>query len=325
MTLQELARCIGGTPDTSADTELTGLATLESARGGELSFLPHPGIRRHLRLCTASAVIVAPQDAAACPVAVIVVEDPLVGCARAGARLPLVTRETIAARRPAQPYECVDPSASVHPSASIGNAVTVGHGSVVGPGCVIGDGVRIGSYCTLRPNVTIEAAATIGNRVEIAAGVHLGGQPFLYVRDGRGWLQLPAFGSVDIGDDVALGSHVAIDRGAQGDTVVGRGSKIDNHVHIGHGVVLCADVAIAAGTVIAGEAKIGSGCIIGGAVAIAEGVEIAPRVTVTAMSMVTKSIDEAGVRYSSGWPARRSSQWWRFVAALSKRPARHKV
>jgi UDP-3-O-[3-hydroxymyristoyl] glucosamine N-acyltransferase len=114
-------------------------------------------------------------------------------------------------------HERVDCTAIVSPLAALGRATTVGANTVIGPGCVIGEGVRIGSYCVLGPNVTIEAAS-LGNRTTVSANTSIGGEPFLYVRDREKWLKLPSFGSVEIGDDVSLGSNVVIVRGAIDDT-----------------------------------------------------------------------------------------------------------
>lgn len=317
--LSELARRIHGTlltPDSK--TTISRIAPLEVAVTGDLSFLPDQRYRTRLALCAASAVIVDRATAPFCPTEPLIVDDLQIRCARASVFLPHASRINDSVHRSVQAHEKVDPSATISTSATVGRAITIGAHTVVGPGCVIGDAVRIGSYCTLAANVTIEAAATLGNRVIVGANSSIGGEPFLYVRDQRKWLKLPSFGSVEIGDDVSLGSNVVLDRGARDDTKLMGGAKIDSHVHIGHGVIVGCDTAIAARTAVAGEARIGNRCIIGGAVGIGEGVVIAPDVRVTAMSMVTKSLCDDGASYSSGWPARRSRQWWRQVSALTK-------
>jgi len=317
--LDVLARRIQGVLTRGSDTELTQIAPLDIAQPGDLSFLPDVRLRNRLRNCRASAVIVDRGSVSHCSSEPLIVEDLLIGCARAGEWLLPASRVNRVRRRPRQDYEKVDGSVLLAATATIGQSVTIGPYTNIGPGCVIGDGARIGSYCNLGPNVTIEAASTLGNRVSVGANGCIGGKPFLYIRDAEKWLPLPSFGSVEIGDDVHLGNNVVLDRGAIANTSIGSGTKIDSHVHIGHGVVIGRDNAIAARTAIAGEASIGNGCIIGGAVGIGEGVSIASRVRITAMSMVTKSLTEPDTAYSSGWPARRSRQWWRQVSMLSKR------
>ncbi len=317
--LSELARRIQGTLVTESDTELGRIAPLDLAMPGDLSFLPSIRHRKRLPICRASAIIIDSGSVAHCQAEPLIVENLLIGCARAGECLPHASRVSDASHRPPQDYQCVDQSATLAPTVSLGHAVTIGQCTIVGSGCTIGDGVRIGSYCNVGANVIIEAGANLGNRVLVGSNSSIGGEPFLYVRDSKNWLKLPSFGGVEIGDDVHLGSSVTVDRGAIGDTSVMSGAKIDNHVHIGHGVVIGQDTAVAARTSIAGEATIGDGCVIGGAVGIGEGVSIAPNIRVTAMSMVTKSLSKSGAAYSSGWPVRRSRQWWRQVSMLSER------
>lgn len=318
LTVNEIARRLGSRRLADSSTAINRIAPLGVATAGDLSFLPHPRMRKQLSLCRASAVITDSDAGSSCRAESIIVEDCLLGCARAAQWLEHFSREFDARWRPVQHYEAADPTADIASSVVVGRATTIGPHSIVRSGCVIGDGVRIGAYCDIGPNVTLNAAATIGNRVVIGANSVIGGDPFLYVRDGVSWLKLPSFGSVEVGDDVTIGSNSAIDRGALGDTRIGRGTKLDNLVHIGHGSVVGEHCAIAAHTAIAGEVTIGEACIIGGAVGVAEGISIAPRVRITGMSMVTNSLRVAGESYSSGWPARPSRRWWRLVARTSR-------
>lgn len=306
-----------------AGLELSGLAPPGAARAGELSFVPHRRLRNILITTSASAVIVERELAGFCRTAVpIIVTDTLAACAEASRWLSPRSRDCDALTRKVQAHEVVAESAIVAPGVSIGRAVTIGAHSRIAAGCIIGDGVRIGSYCDIGANVAILGAATLGNRVRIGANSTVGGDAFTYARSGEGWLKLPDFGSVEIGDDVDIGSSTTIDRGAIGHTTVCSGTKIDNHVHLGHGCMLGEHTAIAAHTAIAGESTIGRGCLIGGGVRINEGVVIAERVRITAMSMVTKSLPEPGASYSSGWPAERSGTWWRRVSTLTAKPPR---
>ncbi len=321
MRLSELARRIQGTLVGESDTELERIAPPDVAMPGDLSFLPSTHYRKRLPLCRASAIIVDPGSVTHCEAEPLIVEDLLVGCARAGRWLPHASRARDARHRPRQDYQRVDASATFAATVSLGRAVTIGYRTNVGPGCVIGDGARIGSYCDVGANVIIEAGVSLGNRVLVGPNSSIGGEPFLFVRDSEHWLKLPSFGGVEIGDDVRLGSCVTVDRGSIGDTSVKAGAIIDSHVHIGHGVVIGTDTAVAARTSVAGEAIIGDGCVIGGSVGIGEGVTIAARVRITAMSMVTKSLSEPGAAYSSGWPVRHSRQWWKLVSMLSGRGA----
>ena len=146
----------------------------------------------------------------------------------------------------------------------------------------------------------------------------IGNEPFVYVRDGDIWHRVPSFAAVSINDDVDIGAHCSLDRGVLRDSEIGRGVKLDSHVHVGHDVIIGANSALAAGVSIGGGVTIGEACLLGGGVGIAEGLRIANRVRVTAMSMVTKSIRESGTSYSSGWPAKPSREWWRGAARLNQ-------
>lgn len=319
--VDELARRIGAEligPTSSGQLEVSGLAPFEMATPDDVSFLPDPKRSRGLANCEASAVIVDSESLSLCPTQALVSSNCLLACARAAHWLTPVSREQRASSRSQQRHERIDENADIARTATIGRCTSIGTHTRIGPGCNIGDGVRIGAYCEIGANVTMTAAASLGNRVSVEHGSVIGGGPFSYIRDGTRWLKLPGFGGVDIGDDVALGCGVTIDRGALGQTSLGRGTKIDAQVHIGHGCEIGEDCAIAARTAIAGEVTIGDRCVIGGAVGIAEGLVVASEVRITGMSMVSKSLLVAGASYSSGWPAKLSRAWWRQVALSSR-------
>lgn len=321
--LEQVVRRLHAESPGPCELELSGLAAPAAARAGELSFVPHRRLRNILITTSASAVIVDCALAGYCRNAVpIVVSDVLAACAEAARWLTPRSRASDARIRSVQAHEVIDATAVVAPGVTIGRAVTIGARTRIASGCVIGDGVRIGNFCDIGANVAILGAATLGNRVRIGANSTIGDDAFTYVRSGERWLKLPDFGSVEIGDDVDIGSSTTIDRGAIGHTTVCRGTKIDNHVHLGHGCMIGEHTAIAAHTAIAGEATIGRSCLIGGGVRINEGVVIAEHVRITATSMVTKSLPEAGASYSSGWPAERSGTWWRRVGRLTAKPRR---
>ncbi len=323
LSLEQVVRRLRAESSGPAGLELVRLAPPDAARPGDLSFVPHKRLRNALATTSASAVLVDRSLAGYCRNAVpILVTDSLVACAEISRWLEPRSRLSDARSRSVCDHEVVDRSAIVAPGVSIGRAVTIGAHTQIAPGCVIGDGVRIGSFCNIGANVASLGAAALGNRVHIGANSTIGGDAFTYARSGEQWLKLPDFGSVEIGDDVAIGNSVTIDRGAIGNTTVGRGTKVDNHVHLGHGCKLGEHVAIAAHAAVAGESTIGNGCLIGGAVGVNEGVVIAERVRVTAMSMVSKSLLDPGASYSSGWPAERSGTWWRRVARLTAKSRR---
>jgi UDP-3-O-[3-hydroxymyristoyl] glucosamine N-acyltransferase len=160
----------------------------------------------------------------------------------------------------------------IHPSAVVGKDVSVGVGTRVGPGAVLEDGVIVGCDCNLMARVVVHAGTTLGNRVVVQAGAVLGSTGFGYARnsDTGEYLIFPQQGKLVVEDDVEIGANTTIDRGALGETRIGRGTKIDNLVHIGHNCMIGKNVVIAAQTGISGSSTVEDGAILGGQVGIGE-------------------------------------------------------
>jgi UDP-3-O-[3-hydroxymyristoyl] glucosamine N-acyltransferase len=156
----------------------------------------------------------------------------------------------------------------------IGENSTVGSGTQIRAGAKIGDHVRVGSDCVIHPNVFLEDGVTIGNNVILHAGVVIGADGFGYVRGEMGYHKFPQIGTVVVEDDVELGAHTCIDRGALGRTRIGRGTKIDNLVHVGHNCDIGERVVIAAQTGISGSVIIEDDCVIGGQVGFGDHIRV---------------------------------------------------
>jgi UDP-3-O-[3-hydroxymyristoyl] glucosamine N-acyltransferase len=173
------------------------------------------------------------------------------------------------------PTAIIAPSAKVDPSAHIGPYCVIGENTHIGPGCVlqggnhVGANSRLGWQVNLFPNVTIYPRTEIGDRVRIHSGAVIGSDGFGYVQDDGIHRKIPQMGNVIIHDDVEIGANVTVDRGALGPTVIGKGSKIDNLVQIGHNVVLGDHCLIIAQAGIAGSTKLGNYVILGGQVGLA--------------------------------------------------------
>lgn len=173
----------------------------------------------------------------------------------------------IARKLKAKPFE-----AGVHSTAVVGEGVKIGSGTSIGPGVVIGDGVRIGCDCNILAGVTIYPGTVLGDRVVVQAGAVLGSTGFGYVRNAQTgeYIIFPQQGMLAIEDDVEIGANSTIDRGALAETRIGRGTKIDNLVHIGHNCLIGKNVIIAAQTGISGSSVVEDGAILGGQVGIGE-------------------------------------------------------
>lgn len=314
-----LAERIGAELHGDPDKSIVRIATLDAAQEGDVTFLYDRRYRRFLTITGASAVILAPIDLKACPVAALVMEDPYLGYVRAAALLhpPLMREPGV------HPSACIaseakiDASAYVGPWAMVEEGVWVGAETFIGPGCILEREIRIGDYTRLVANVTVLQGTSIGRRCIIHPGAVIGADGFGFARDGGRWMKIPSLGGVHIGDDVEIGANTTIDRGALQDTIIEDGVKLDNQIQIGHNVRIGAHTAIAACAGIAGGARIGKRCTIGGGAGIAGHIEIADEVTINGMTLVTKSILKPGV-YSSAWPAQENREWKRKVVWFNR-------
>jgi UDP-3-O-[3-hydroxymyristoyl] glucosamine N-acyltransferase len=210
---------------------------------------------------------------------------------------------------------------TVEVRAVIGKDVQIGAESSIGAGCVLGEGVRIGRDCVVYPNVTIYPGVRLGDRVIVHAGAVLGGDGFGYVRDDTtgGYEKFPQIGKLEIEDDVEIGANSTIDRGALDTTRIGRGTKIDNLVHIGHNCQIGEDVIIAAQTGLSGSITIESDVVLGGQVGIGEHARIEEGVMLGGQGGVlpNKVLRGKGVAFW-GTPARPVRQYLKQLGALER-------
>lgn len=319
--LAQLAEMTGAELVGAADTGrmLSDLATLDAAGPSDLSFLENRRYLADFRKCGAGACLVAPEfvDQAPAGLALLVTPRPRRNFARIGqAFFPAI---------PAVP--------GVHPSATVDPSAVVDETASIGPGAVIGAGARIGARTEIGPNATVgdtveigEATrvgagasishARIGSRVFVYPGVRIGQPGFGFEMDREGAFMVPQLGRVIVEDDVEIGANTTIDRGSGPDTVIGRGTMIDNLVQIGHNVVVGSGCIIVAQVGISGSTRIGNRVVIAGQVGIAGHLEIGDGVQIAAKSGVTHSIDPGVV--VGGAPAVPVREFRRQIAALKR-------
>ena len=210
---------------------------------------------------------------------------------------------------------------TIHPSAHLHGTARVGVGTSIGAGTIVEAGVIVGDRCVLGNNVTLHSGTRLGSRCVVQSGAVLGSMGFGYVRgeDGR-YLRFPQQGSLWIGDEVEIGANTTIDKGALGETRVGRGTKIDNLVHIAHNCTIGENVIIAAQVGIAGSTVVGDGAILAGQVGLAEHVVIGPGVVVGAQAGVptSKRLSGAGEVFW-GTPARPIRDYLKDLARLRRK------
>ncbi|GLP98300.1 UDP-3-O-acylglucosamine N-acyltransferase [Methylophaga thalassica] len=314
LTLAQIAEYINGSVIGDANYSVSSVGTLSNADSSQLSFLSNPKYKKFLNQSRAGAIIVLKGMAQYVTTNAIEVDDPYVAYAKAASQLHPTEKK----------LPGIHPSASIDPSAKIGANVCIGANVVIeqaviieddvviGPGCVIEHDVIIRKAANLRPNVTLCFGVMIGERTIIHPGVVIGADGFGIANDNGHWIKVPQVGSVNIGNDVEIGANTTIDRGAIDDTVIADGVKLDNQIQIGHNVTIGKHSVIAGCTGIAGSTSIGEYCAIGGGTGMAGHINIASGVQLTGMSMVTKSINEAGI-YSSGIPVEPAKQWHKNV------------
>ena len=315
--LAELADRFGLDLHGDGSVRVRGVGTLAGAGPSDVSFLANPRYRRDLAPPPAAAVVVAAGDAASCPVPCLVAASPYAAFARIAALFEPVSPRAAGVHPSAVLADdaVVDPSAHVGPFVAIGARSRIEAGAVVGAGCVIGDDCVVGPGTVLEARVTLVTRVRLGARVRVHPGAVLGADGFGLAMDAGRWLKVPQRGGVVVGDDAEIGANTTIDRGALDDTVLEEDVHLDNQIQIGHGVRIGAHTAMAGCAAVAGSARIGRRCLIGGGAGIVGHIELCDGVTVTAMSLVTRSITEPG-EYSSTLPAQDVRTWRRTGARL---------
>lgn len=250
---------------------ISSVASLESAGEGEIAFVEDQKLLESAAASKASCLIVPEGTQLDAPCVIEVARPKLAFALIAKLLHPAQRREPSL-----HPSANIAASASVDESAFIGERVHIGERARVGAGTQIlagvfvGDDVRIGLDCVLHPNVVLYDGAQLGDRVILHAGVVIGADGFGYVRSEEGYHKFPQTGTVIIEDDVEIGALTCVDRGALGRTRVGRGTKIDNLVQIGHNVEIGERVVIASQTGISGSTVIEDDAVIGGQVGMGD-------------------------------------------------------
>ena len=309
-TLAELAAHLGCELRGEGSRIVNGIAPLESAGPDAVTFLARGSFRHLLEATEAAAVILRDDDADYSPVDVLVSANPYADYARTVAFFhpdPAV-KPGIHPTAVVAADADIDPSAEIGPFCVIGPGARIGANTYLGPHCTVAANSNVGSDCRFWANVHCYHQVTVGDRVIAHAGTVIGADGFGFARDQQQWVKIPQIGSVRIGDDVELGACTTVDRGALADTVIERGVKLDNHIQIGHGAQVGEHTAMAAYSGVGGSGKIGRWCTISGDVSVMGHLEVADNVNISAKSLVTNSIKEAG-SYSAGLPIDENSRW----------------
>jgi UDP-3-O-[3-hydroxymyristoyl] glucosamine N-acyltransferase len=315
--LGQLAEFLGATLRGPAEKEITGLATLQEAGPGQVSFLANPQYRKFLATTHAAAVLLKPADAEGFAGDALLIADPYLAYARISHLFDPKPKAAAGIHPTAVVAEdaFVDAAASVGAYAVIESGARIAAGVTIGAHCFIGARSTIGEGGWLAPRVTLYHDVRIGQRVVIQSGAVLGGEGFGFANEKGVWQKIAQIGGVTIGDDVEIGVNTAIDRGAMDDTRIGNGVKLDNQIQIAHNVQVGDHTAMAACVGISGSAKIGKHCMLAGGVGLVGHIEICDGVFITGMTMVTRSITEPG-SYSSGTAMQPAAEWRKSAARI---------
>lgn len=291
-TLEEIAELIDGEVVGDGRVIIRGVAGIQEAHSGDITFVANPKYFRYIEKTDASAIIT-PKDIKTAPKPIIRTDNPSLAFAKIISSI--------------KPCESTHPK-GIHPTAILGKGVTLGSDVALGPyvviednvfigdksiiyaGCYVGHHTRIGSNTLIYPNVSIRESITVGNRVVIQSGTVIGSDGFGFVTIDGLHHRIPQVGTVIIEDDVEIGSNVTIDRARFDRTVIGRGTKIDNLVQIAHNVITGKNCFIVAQAGISGSTALGDNVTLAGQVGVVGHIKIGDNSIVMAQSGVSKSV-----------------------------------
>ncbi len=319
VTLTQIAEVLGADLAGDGDRQVNRMAPLDAADADSLCFARTPDQLDAVAGSGAAGCIVGADFPAVKGMTLLRVEDAQSGFIRAleffvPAPAPAGIDEYAVIAVTAQ----IDPTAAVGPCAVVAGGARIGARARIGAGCYVGAGSSVGEDCVLHPNVSIMDGVRVGDRCLLHAGAVIGSDGYGFHWTGDHHHKIPQLGGVVIEDDVEIGANSCIDRATLGDTVVGRGTKIDNLVQVGHNNHVGRHVLMVGQSGLAGSCRIGDGVVVAGQVAISDHVEVGPGAQVGGQAGVTGDIGP-GERVW-GTPARPIKRVLREQAAVGKLP-----
>jgi UDP-3-O-[3-hydroxymyristoyl] glucosamine N-acyltransferase len=324
--LRDIADRLGCRLEGDGDVDIVRVAAIHSAEPGDLTFVANSRYLPQVATTRASAVILgAAKGAQSAPCAVLRADDPYSAFARAVSLFAPAARPAPGIDR----LSAVAADAAIAGDASVGPFVTIGAGASVGArtivhaNVVIGPGARIGDDCVIHSQASIRERVVIGDRVTLHNGVVVGSDGYGFARQKDGThLKIPQHGDVVIEDDVEIGANSTVDRPAIGETRISAGTKIDNLVHIAHGVAVGRRVLLAAQVGIAGSTTIGDDVMMAGQTGVAGHITVGAKAIVGAKSAVLQPVD-AGA-FVTGSPAFAHADWRKASVLFRQLPSMKK-
>ena len=313
--LSEIAKFLGGELFGDSSRSVFELNTLKDAQEGSISFIYNRKFLKELDNSSASAVLISRDLKEKCKKDCIVVEDPHLSYAKLTKLFAGEVREIHVDDFSKDFANSKD--IQIGKNVYIGQNVKIGRGVIISPGCFIGNNVEIGEESYLYPNVTIYSSTILGRKNIIHANSVLGSDGLGFSKNDDSWEKIEHLGNLILADDVEIGAACTIDRGSLGKTVLNRGVKLDNQVHIAHNCDIGKNTIIGAKTAIAGSTKVGEGCLIGGGCGIVDNLEIERNVRINPMTYVTQSIKKSGI-FSGGSVVLEHSKWLKHITIQKK-------
>jgi UDP-3-O-[3-hydroxymyristoyl] glucosamine N-acyltransferase len=319
--VQKLAQLLEVRVDPSLHLDITGVAPIEEAQAGDLTFLANPKYVQKIEDCKAGAILITPEFEGKLSIPGLYTKNPYLAFARA---IELFHSKPL-------------PPRGIHPTAVIGqgctlgkdifigayvvlgNNVTIGDGVTIHPHCVLYDGVVLGAGCLLHSHVVVREDVQLGQRVILQNGAIIGADGFGFAPVGDGsYHKIPQVGTVILGDDVEVQSLSSVDRGTLETTTIGKGTKIDNLVQVGHGSKVGKDTVICGQVALAGSTIVGDRVVLAGQSGVSGHLTIGDDVIAAASTGITQSIPKGKV--IAGYPAVDVDIWRRYVTQLKNLP-----
>lgn len=324
MKLKKIAEFLNAELSGSGDVEITGAAGIDEAGEGQITFITGKQYIKDLEQSRASAAI-APLDITPTHLPVLRVKNPKLAFAQALGLLYVkpparsgISEKAEIGRDVMTGREC-----SIHAFAVIADRVKIGNRVTIHSGCCIGEDSKIDDDTVLHANVSIGHRISLGKRVIIHSGTVIGSDGFGFVTDSGRHHKIPQVGGVIVEDDVEIGSNCSIDRATLGNTVIKKGTKIDNLVHVAHNVTIGEHCLLAGQTGIAGSTQLGNYVVLGGQAGVADHVTVGDAVMAGGGTAITKDVEPGQV--IAGYNAMPVRDWLKVQVILPKLPELKKL
>ena len=323
ISLEEIAKKVNGEIKGNPETLISGVATIEDASPGDLTFLANPKYAAFVEKTRAAAIICSPETEAPGKT-LLVVDNPYLAYAKLVSLFfpPKKESGTVDSRAILGENVSLGKQVTIYPFVFVGDNCVIADNVTIYPFCYLGEGVSIGEGSLIYPHVTIREACRIGQRVIIHPGAVIGSDGFGFVKDGQRYFKIPQLGCVQIDDDVEIGACNTIDRAAIDKTWIKRGTKIDNLVQIAHNVVVGEDSVLVSQVGISGSTRLGDRVTMAGQSAAVGHIKIGDDVIIGARG--APSSDVAPGQVVSGAPAMPHKQWLKATTIFEKLPEMRK-